>query len=195
MLRVSFSILDPLSRGNIDEALLRFWRVVREPTQAMIEGKMLHEQFQSEVKETNCLPKVFGGAKLIKPETELKIKTVIDDWIEFVGVIDLLDQNTIYEYKTGKSGLNAYGKSWQIRCYQKLAEDNGFSIKDAYIFYFNQHKQIANKGKVYLSEKTKEDATEWIRTWASELKCALDISKQLDSEYTDHDPLKEQIEK
>ncbi len=172
MIRVSYSILDPLSRGDIDEALLRYWRVEREPTQAMIEGKMLHEQFQSEVKETNCLPKVFGGAKLIKPETELKIKTIIDDWIEFVGVIDLIDQNTI--------GLNAYGKSWQIRCYQKLAEDNGFSINEAYLLYFNQHKQIANKGKVYLSEKTKEDATEWIRTWTSELKCALDISEKLE---------------
>ena len=77
MIRVSYSILDPLSRGDIDEALLRYWRVEREPTQAMVEGKMLHEQFQSEVKETNCLPKVFGGAKLIKPETELKIKTII----------------------------------------------------------------------------------------------------------------------
>lgn len=174
MFRVSFSILDPLSKGRIDEAVNRYLKIEIEPSQAMIEGKLLHEQWQAEVNETKCLPKVFGGLQLKKPETELKITMVIDGWIEFVGVIDLIDQNTIYEYKTGRSGINSYANSWQPKCYQALAEANGFKVNEAFIYYFNQHKQQVSKGKIYLTEKTKEDAIEWIRTYASELHEALE---------------------
>jgi len=178
-MRVSFSILDPLSKGRIDDAVSRYLRIPIEPSQAMIEGKLLHEQWQAETNVTKCLPKIFGGEKLIKPETELKLTMKIDGWIEFVGVIDLIDQNTIYEYKTGRSGLNSYANSWQPKCYQALAEANGFKIDEAYLYYFNQHKQTTAKGKFYLTEKTKEDAVEWIRTWASELHNALEAYDQL----------------
>lgn len=174
MFRVSFSILDPLSKGRIDDAVSRYLKIETEPSQAMIEGKILHEQWQAEVNETKCFPMEFGGAKLVKPETELKITMIIDSWIEFVGVIDLIDQNFIVDYKTGRSGLNAYASTWQIKCYQALAEANGFKINEGYVYYFNQHKQKSSKGKFYLTEKTKEDAIEWIRTYASELHEALE---------------------
>jgi len=178
-MRVSFSILDPLSKGRIDDAVSRYLRIPIEPSQAMIEGKILHEQWQTEVNETKCFPKEFGGAKLVNPETELKLTMIIDDWIEFVGVIDLLDQNMIVDYKTGRSGLNSYASTWQIKCYQALAEANGFKINEGYVYYFNQHKQKSSKGKFYLTEKTKEDAIEWIRTYASELHEALETYEQL----------------
>jgi len=177
MFRCSFSILDPWSKGNYDEALRRYWRVEIQPTQAMIDGKLLHERWQSETQATGCLPKVFGGTKLVKPETERKMDCVIDDWIQFVGVIDLIDENEIYEYKTGRAGASAYASSWQFRCYQLLGELNGYKPHTAHVLFYNQHIQKVERGKIYLQNS--KPAEEWIRTFASEMKSAIDETERI----------------
>ncbi len=173
---VSFSVLEPLSKGNIDEAVRRYYRIEQQPTQAMIEGKQLHEQWRDEVDRTGHLPAVFGAKPLYVPQTELYLKMQID-WIEFVGIIDLIDQDVIYEYKTGRAGVNYYANSNQWRCYKLLAEANGFTPKEVQYLFLNQHEQLTEKGKIFLTDTDSEIAKDWIITWASELHEAVESVK------------------
>ena len=180
LFRVSFSILEPWSKGDYDTALQRYYHKEVQPTEAMIEGKILHKKWEQEINTTGKLPKVFGDMVLDHPETELKITMIIDKWIQFVGVIDCIEGHTIYDWKTGRSGVQRYASSWQPRCYQALADANGYAIDTAMILFHNQHEQFVQKGKIYLNEKTKNDAIEFIRTYSSEMKDALDKTENHD---------------
>lgn len=178
-MRVSFSILDPWSKGNYEEALRRYWREEIEPTQAMIDGKALHEQWRMETEKTQSLPKVFGGNKLEIPEVERKMTCMIDGWIEFVGVIDIIESDFVFsDYKTGNSSASRYSNTFQIPCYHKLLHENGYTrMKEAYIRHYNQHKDSVTVGKLYLSDKTMEKGEEFIRTFASEMKSSIEESE------------------
>ncbi len=172
--RVSFSILEPWSRGDYEEAINRYLRRPTITTPQMAEGKVLHEQWREYTEKTKKLPEVFGGAELVNPECELKMTCQIDDWIEFVGVIDLLDGHTIHDYKTGGANSLKYISSMQLKCYQFLAIENGYVPTVAYINHFNQYTKQVTNSKAYLSDYTKNLARDWIVTYASELHEAIE---------------------
>lgn len=179
MIRLSYSIIDPWSKGNYDEALKRYWRLEETPTQAMIEGKQLHQNWQDEVEKTKRLPKVFGGAELVNPKTELKIEAMLEPWLQFVGVIDLMDGTKIYDYKSGNTPVSSYSSSYQIPCYQVLLDSQGLKTTEGYFFHYNQHTGLVEKSKRYLTDKTLEYGKDWILTWASEIYSSLKESGEL----------------
>lgn len=179
LFRVSFSILDPWSHGDYDEATRRYLRIPSPPSQAMEDGTLFHRSWQTETTDSKRLPAVFGGTTLKNPSTELKMECVIDDWIQFVGVIDCMEDDTIHEYKTGSRNSIVWASTMQTRCYQVLTEFNGFRPKKALIHHFNQHTKKVTHSKVYLTDHSRQMATEWIRTYASELHEALANTGQL----------------
>lgn len=179
LFRVSFSILEPWSRGDLDEAVKRYLRLPSPPTKAMEDGTLFHRTWQGETNETKRLPDVFGGSVLDEPTTELKLECVIDDWIQFVGVIDCMEKHTIHEYKTGSRNSIVWANTMQTRCYQVLTELNGFQPKRALVHHLNQHTHQVTHSKIYFSDKTRLHAMEWIRTFASELHEALENAGQL----------------
>lgn len=179
LFRVSFSILDPWSRGDYDEAVKRWMRIETPPTQAMIDGQLLHRQWQEETTITKSLPSVFGGKSLENPLPEVKLECVLDDWIQFVGIIDCYEDGIVHEYKTGRSDSLRWARTMQTKCYDVLARSNGMSPKYAIIHHYNQHTKQITESKVYYSEYTRQLAREWIRTYASELKEALVRSGEL----------------
>lgn len=177
--RCSFSILDPWSKGDYDEALKRYWRVEIQPTQSMIEGKQLHQKWQDEVEKTKKLPKIFGGEKLLSPKTELKLESMLEPWLQFVGVIDLMDDTKIWDYKSGKTSISNYASSHQIPCYQVLLDSLGIKVDEGYYLHYNQHNKTIEKSKRYLTNKTLENGKEFIITFASEMYSALQESGEL----------------
>lgn len=174
LFRISYSILDPWSKGNYDESIRRYLRIPTPPTPQMEEGKLFHEQWHSETLRTNKLPVVFGGGELVKPQCELKLECVLDEWIQFVGVVDCLEESIIREYKTGKANSVVYANAMQVPCYQVLVEEHGYKPKEAHIHHFNQHAKKVTHSKIYLSEETKAKGREWIVTYSSELRSALE---------------------
>jgi len=179
MIRLSYSILDPWSKGDIDEALRRYWRVEQEPTQAMIEGRRFHQLWQDETDKTGKMPEIFGGKELVKPQTELKLEVMLEPWLQFVGIIDLYDQEVIFDYKTGKTPVSAYSSSFQPLCYQVLLSESGLTPKESVFLQFNQHINKVKKSKRYLDDQTYKAGREWIITFASEMYSALQESKEL----------------
>ena len=172
-IRVSYSILNSWAHGDIDRAIAPYVGVDVEPTEAMIEGKKMHERWEREAKRTGCLPKVFGGRKLKSPELELATKRVrkLTDWCVISGVLDVKDGTTAIDYKTGKATASDYTNSKQHECYQVLyPEINRFEY-----YCCNQHLHHLDDnhvtvGVVYLTRQTLEDGINWILTLAAELR-------------------------
>lgn len=172
--RFSFSVLYPWSNGQYEEALNRYLKIGEIETPQMREGKLLHEQWRTETEKTGKLPTVFGDVELQNPECEVKMECMIDEWIQFVGVIDLLEKHRITDYKTGNSNSLSYISTPQLRCYQLLCVENGYVPTEAYIRHWNQYTKTVTNSKMYLSQYTLENARDWIITYASEMREAID---------------------
>lgn len=172
-IRVSYSILNSWSHGDIDRAVAPYAGVVVESTEAMEYGKRQHEIWEREVRKTKRLPKVFGGRKLNTPELEFSTKRVrkLTDWCVVSGVLDVKDGTTAIDYKTGKSSATDYVNSRQHEVYQVLYPE----IKRFEYYCRNQHVHHDDSshitvGVVYLNRKTLEDGLNWILTMAAELR-------------------------
>ncbi len=171
---VSFSVLDPWSHGDYETAINRYLKRPEPSNQQMEEGRIWHEKWRAETIKTGKLPEVFGGKELTFPECELRLYTLIDDWIEFVGVVDNLTTEEIHEYKTGTRNSLAYASSMQPRVYQVLAIDNGYHPKRATIHHYNQYTGKVTTSRIHLTTLSYENAKDWIITYASEMRVALE---------------------
>jgi hypothetical protein len=164
--RASYSVIKNWSDGKTDEAVMGYFHKPQPATPAMEAGKKYHELWANEIKQTNHLPKLFGCGKLNKPQTELKKCVQLTEWLEFVGVLDCLDGNTIYEFKTGKTDSEAYANAMQVRVYQLLYP----KAAKAMIYHYDQYLDKSDMSIVHLTGKTMEDALNWLLTYASEMK-------------------------
>ena len=172
-IRVSYSILNSWTHGDIERAIAPYAGRETEPTEAMEFGKKMHAKWEHEANETKCLPKVFGGRKLISPELELATKKArkLGDWCVLTGVLDVRDGEVGIDYKTGKTPATNYLNSNQHKCYQILYPE----IKRFEYYCLNQHLHKSDAdhitvGIAYLNRKTLTDGIEWVMTMASELR-------------------------
>lgn len=163
MFRASYSILNAWSSGNWQRAIEMYFKLPYEPTPQMIMGSEFHKEWENEINTNKTMPKVFGGMALKDPQTELKIVKQLTDWLELVGVIDCYDDGTIYDWKTGKSKQNADG--FQLKVYQILLP----KAKRGEVHHYDQYKKEVNVSMVHLTEKTLEEAIEWVMTFSSEM--------------------------
>ena len=171
--RVSYSILSAWASGDYDTALKMYHRIEMEPNEYQIDGKRWHKKWEAETKKTGCMPKVFGGKKLENPITELKIEKDLNEWLQLVGVIDLVDDGKDcfgVDYKTGSIDSSQYSNGWQHSVYQILFP----RMKRFEFHHYNQHKKIVDMSIVHLTDKTLVDGLEWIITQASDMKNYID---------------------
>jgi hypothetical protein len=173
--RASFSVLTVWEKGDWQKAVEMYFKLTDFTNRAMQAGKDLHEQFEAEIKKTNAMPQVFGGKKLGKVDTELKIVKQLDDWLELVGVIDCYDETskTIYDWKTGQTPSERYVDSFQPKVYQILKPE---AIK-AEIHHYNQYNKKSDMSVLHLTDKTLDDAVNWVLTLSSEMHSYLDENK------------------
>lgn len=172
-IRVSYSILNSWAKGDFDRAIAPYAGTEIEPTEAMEYGKKKHAAWEKESRRTGCLPRRFGGRKLVSPQFELNTKKVqkVNDWCYLSGVLDVLDGDVAIDYKTGRTPASEYLNSRQHECYQILYP----KIKRFEYHCCNQHLQRKDDGYItvavaYLSRKTLRDGIEWVLTNAAELR-------------------------
>lgn len=167
--RASFSILNAWASGNWEDAVNMYFKLEQFTTRAMAEGKDFHDGWEKEIIKTKCLPKVFGGKKLKNPIPEIKKCVQVNDWMELVGVLDCLDEPVIYEFKSGVSTSQQYANGKQVGVYAVLATLSGYYVNKAEIHHFNQHNNQTDVSFVWITDKTIQDAYDWIETHASEM--------------------------
>ncbi len=177
--RCSFSILEPWSKGDWDEAIRRFYKTSIKVTPQMQAGRLMHEQWRAETNQTSCLPAVFGGKPLDPFKCEEKMECTLDGWLNFVGIVDCMENHTIHEYKTGAADSLTYSRTMQTKVYQLLCAENAYYPNQAVIRHYNQYTQRVTTSYQYLSAKTLEYGREWIITNASEMANAMEEAGQL----------------
>lgn len=159
--------------NNYDMAVQSYFRTKSFTTRAMHEGKEWHKKWEAEVKKTNCMPKIFGAKKLKNPETELRIERQLDEWLNLRGVIDLYDNKTIIDFKSGATPAERYAGTWQPKVYQILVPN----ATRAEIHRYSPVTKDVDMSIVHLTDKTLEDAVNWVVTNASEMQHYLTENK------------------
>ncbi len=171
-MRVSFSILDSWARGDYDRAVGPFLGVEIPPTEAMLRGNRLHKEWEVETLGSGCLPKVFGGAKLVRPSVEGRTKKVIaiNEWLTLSGILDLKhgeEGEIVEDYKTSVSKeASDFTNSFQHKVYHVL-------YPEAKVFVYRVYNPITKEvsvSKVHLTRQTLLDGLEWILTHGADLK-------------------------
>lgn len=163
--RASFSVLSVWEAGDWQRAIKMYFKLDTFSTPAMEFGKKQHEAWALEINSEMRLPKVFGQVKLKSPQIEKKVVIGLEDWLDLVGVPDLVDLPVIYEFKTGKAGSEGYANSMQGRIYQLLYPE----AKRVEIYHLDQYTNKVDVSYVLLTEKTKEEALDWVTSVASEM--------------------------
>jgi len=171
--RASYSVLNAWQSGNYERAVEMYFKLTDFVTEAMQDGRDWHEKWEAEVKDTGCLPQIFGGTKLIKPITEQKIVRQVDEWLEIVGIIDLQhgeNGETLVDYKTGKTQSDNYANSFQPRVYHVLIP----SAKRFEFRHYDQYNHTTDTSIIHLTKKTLNDGIDWLITNASEMHSYLE---------------------
>lgn len=169
-LKLSHSIMAMWERGDTDGALAALQGVYMPPNEYMKFGIAMHKEWEREVKETNCLPAVFGGRQLVNPQTEVYKVVQLLDWLWLSGIVDLKEEWTLYDYKTGKGSASSYTNSLQSGCYKILHPE-------ATVFRFlcwNQYTNKVSTSMVHLTEGMMQRSLDHVVTIACDIRAALE---------------------
>ena len=170
--RLSFSILDKVRLGYIDEAINMFNRVPLPATPAMELGKKYHALWEKQILKTGRIPEMLGGEELTDGWTVekklVKRFKLGDNIVEFVGVYDNYEPNaqqpTLRDWKMSTSSATVYTGSYQHSCYKVLVPDAArfeYRVKHPFI----DQLTIA---VIHLTDAQRERGLEFIRTYAGE---------------------------
>jgi hypothetical protein len=162
---INFSTLNPWSKGLIDRAITSYYKNDDAPTDALLDGRALHEMWEREIKRTGKLK--IGGSVITfkKPITEYYIQLPYNEFIDVRGTIDCIDGDTIYEWKSGKTKASDFAGTMQIPFYFMLSELHGVPVEKACLYHYNQHQKYGEMIQVWnYPEKVKA-----VRNWVDSI--------------------------
>lgn len=180
VLRVSYSILSAWARGDYDRALSMYFREETPTTPAMELGKKMHDKWEKEIEKTKSMPAVFGGRPLEKHTTENRTKRelMLNDWLQLVGVLDLMEGTTGRDWKCGRTTATSYANGYQHKVYQIL-----YPKLNRFEYYaYNPYDKSATMAIVHLTDKSLEDGVEWVITYASDFRAYLENNNLIKEE-------------
>lgn len=170
--RASYSVLDMWTR-DWENAIAMYFKLETYVTRQMQEGREWHEKWAKEIEKTGKLPEVFGATPLKNPKPELKLYVPEYgkdyEWLELVGVIDCLDDDVIYEFKTGVTNSSGHTKSYQGGVYGILANLHKVKAKQVQIHHYNQYTRKADMSIIWLTPDLLAETDNWIKTISCEM--------------------------
>lgn len=167
--RASYSVLNAWQSGQYERAVKMYFKLEEFTTEAMADGKELHKKFEDEVNKTKCLPKIFGGDKLINPKTEFKSVVEIYKWLQLVYVVDLLDAPIIFDYKTGKGSSESAASTKQLGVYGVGCTFDKIKVKKGVILHYDQYSKKIDNSTVWITDSLLNNTFNWIETLSSEI--------------------------
>jgi hypothetical protein len=162
--RASFSVLNSWSKGYRDDAIAMYFKLPRESNIYMEEGLKFHKSWEAYItKEGKLHPQLSTKEVLLNdPMCELKLVMPVNDWLEFVGVIDCLNRPDLYEFKTGTKPSSEYANSKQADLYFLLCEHFGYEVEKAIYIHFDQYEQKTDKAIVWNTADRRQKAMDWL---------------------------------
>lgn len=175
--RASYSILHLWSKGLHEEAVQAYFKLERIETEAMRQGKNLHQGWALYIQENSRLPEELGGTDLRNPKVEVKLTATIpghEEWLTLVGIVDCLDVDEIIEEKSGTTSSQTYAKTMQTPFYGLLCKLNGITVTRARIPHYNQHTKRTDTSYLWITPTVLSEAENWIITLAEEMHMYLE---------------------
>ena len=168
-LRLSYSLLSQWASGNIDEAVALYLHKPMPSSQAMDDGKKYHEAWEASIKETKQVTIGKTQIKFADPRSELPVIVSYNDRWDIKAVFDCLDEPILYEFKTGKTDIMTYARSYQLPLYFLVAQLAGIEIVQARLIRHNQHNGETELMVIWNDEQMVEKARNYIDTLGPEI--------------------------
>lgn len=168
-LRVSYSLLDIFSKGRVDDAVRMYLRLPGFTSPALEDGKLYHKRWEEEIMATKTIRIGRTVFNLKNPRTEEKHLIPYNKWWDLSGVIDCVDGDSFYEFKTGKSTSLDYASSYQVPFYFLMYDLLKKPKKQAFIIHYNQHTKEGDVMKLWGGEMMLERAKNFIDTIAPDV--------------------------
>jgi len=167
--KLSYSVLSNWSMGRQEEAVGQYLGKPLPATPAMELGKAYDELWSAHVTKTHRLPDELGGGELKDPIVQQKYEKLIpfsDNYqILFRGVPDLVNTDTIVDFKCGRTKANDYIDKWQLDAYKLLLPD---ATIGKYLC-FNPYLKTLSVAIKFLSDVNAENALNNILTFGGEM--------------------------
>lgn len=159
-IRLSYTLLSLWDRGDIDQAVKTYFHMDTPTTEAMEDGKRIHEEIAEHIDSEGRFPDWFFGKELIMPETEKEIVVNYNEMFDLKCYIDCVDHgdNTGYEYKTGKSNSLSHLRTWQVPIYFLIAELGGVKLDKMFLIHYNQHEDTRDFAIMHNTPQKREMA-------------------------------------
>ena len=168
--RASHTVLSLWASGRYDDAIDAYFKIPGFVTPQMEAGKAYHEKWEAHIKKNKTFHDELGGDKLKEPKSELKIVQEVYDWLDLVGVIDCLDGDQIYEFKTGVKSSSSFGSTFQVGVYGLLCKLKGIPVSSCVVIHYNQYTKKTDRSIFWITPRMLDDALNWVETYAGEMK-------------------------
>jgi hypothetical protein len=169
-MRVSYTLLNLWSKGKTDEAIQAYFHIERDfIPKAMKMGKDIHQEIADFVNAEKKLPPFLPKLPLVNPQTEHRIVVKYNELFDLSGVIDLLDEPILYEFKTGVNDSLVWSSEDQIPFYFLLAEIQEIEIEKGYLVHFNQYNRTCDFTQVWNGKQMRERARNLIDSIGPEI--------------------------
>ncbi len=168
-LRLSYSLLNLWTTGRHEDAIKLYLHQPLPQTRAMKFGKKFHEKVAFAINTHKRM--VVGNSKFEfkNPQTELKLIVPFNEKWDLSGTLDCLDEDTLYEFKSGETSSVDYANDYQVYFYFLLCELAKIPVEEAFLIHYNQFIKRADWVLVWNGEGQKEEARNYIESLAPEI--------------------------
>ena len=139
-IRLSYTLLSLWERGDIDGAVATYFHLDRPVSKAMIRGREVHQEIEEHIKEHKRFPDWFFTYELKSPKPEVEVHVSYNELFDLKGYFDCLDEKTLFEFKTGRTGALEWARTWQLPIYFLLAELAEIEVEKALLIKNNGDK-------------------------------------------------------
>ena len=130
-------MLTTWDKGDVQGAVDLYFHMDRQPNEAMLRGREVHEKLEKHIKEHKEFPSWFFSYELEDPEPEKEVVVSYNEMFDLKGIFDCLDGTTLYEFKTGNTDALAWARTWQLPIYFLIAEIADITVDRAIILRSN----------------------------------------------------------
>lgn len=155
--------------GNWQGAIEAYFKLERYITRGMADGRDLHEEWETHVRDTKTLPIVFGGAKLNNPIPEKKYEIPMYDWMTLVFKPDCVDSPDLHEFKSGTGSATEYAESLQLPVYAVGLTMADIYVKQGHVHLYNQHSKRSEYASVWITDSLLKKGLNFIQTVGGEM--------------------------
>lgn len=168
-LRLSYSLLSTWQKGRPDDCVKMYFHMEMPSNKAMNAGRDIHEDIRQHVATTGKFPDWLWSGVPQSPQPEKEIIVPYNEQFDLKVIIDCLDTQTGYEWKTGTSDALTWARTAQIPLYMLACELAGIPVEKFYLVRWNQYEKKKDWSMLWNTPDKIETARNFVDSIAPEI--------------------------